>query len=42
MIEHENLDEPAHLKLLEANIAAKKMVAGNGKAADVLDVDPRR
>jgi hypothetical protein len=34
LIEHENLDEPAHLKLLEADITAKKMVAGNGKAAD--------
>jgi hypothetical protein len=34
LIDHENLDETAHLKLLEADIAAKKMVAGDGKAAD--------
>jgi hypothetical protein len=34
LIDHEHLDEEAHLKLLGADIAAKKMVAGNGKAAD--------
>src|SRR6202044_734333 len=34
LIDHENLDEAAHLKILEADIATKKMVAGNGKAAE--------
>jgi hypothetical protein len=34
LIEHRHLDDAAYLKVLEAEIAAKKMVAGNGTSAD--------
>jgi nuclease S1 len=34
LIEHRNLDEAAWLKMLENEIAAKKIVPGNGNAAD--------
>jgi nuclease S1 len=34
LIDHRHLDDAAYLKVLEAEIAAKKMVAGDGKPAD--------